>query len=130
PLLGSRVDGKIGDAIDVVAVVGTLFGVATSLGLGVQQIAAGLVHLDVFDSVGDPLLVGIIVVITLAATLSVVSGLDRGIKWLSNLNLAGTGLFMLTVLILGPTLFLLRDHVENMGEYFQSVVAMTFDAAA
>lgn len=93
PLLGDRVRGRVGDAIDIIAIVGTLFGVATSLGLGVQQISAGLVQLGVFPETSDLLLVGLILAITLIATMSVVSGVDKGIKWLSNINLGMAGLF-------------------------------------
>src|SRR5690606_35817676 len=102
------VRGWMGDVIDTVAVVGTVAGVATSLGLGVTQISSGLVHLGVFGEPSDGLLVGLIVVITLLATASVVSGVGRGIKWLSNLNLGLAALFLLAVLVLGPSLFLLR----------------------
>ena len=130
PLLGDRVKGRIGDAIDTVAVVGTVAGVATSLGLGVQQISAGLVHLGVFETAGNPLMVGLIAVITLFATVSVVSGIGRGIKWLSNINLVLAGLFMLAILLLGPTLFLMRDFVQNIGTYFREVLPLTFSTSA
>ncbi len=130
PLFGDRVRGRLGDFIDVVAIVGTVAGVATSLGLGVQQVSAGLVHLGVFDSAGNGLMVGLIVLITAAATLSVVSGVGKGIKWLSNINLVLAGIFMAAVLVLGPTLFLLRDFVQNIGVYFRDVIPMTFNTSA
>jgi choline/glycine/proline betaine transport protein len=130
PLLGDRVKGRLGDAIDVTAIVGTLFGVATSLGLGVKQIAAGLRHLGVVDSVSNTLLVILIVIITLIAIASVVSGVGKGVKWLSNINLGAAGLFLLAVLLLGPTMFLLRVFVESLGGYFQNIVGLTFDASA
>src|SRR5699024_5536706 len=88
PLLGDRVKGWIGDVIDVLAIVWTLFGVATSLGLGVQQIATGLSAMGVLDDVDNTILVVLILAITLIATLSVVSGVGKGIKWLSNINLS------------------------------------------
>ena len=130
PLLGERVRGRLGDAIDVVAIVGTLFGVATSLGLGVKQIAAGLSHLGVVGDVDNTLLVVLIIVITAIATLSVVSGVGKGIKWLSNINLGMAGLLLIAVLLLGPTLYLLRVLVESIGGYFQNVVGLTFDTGA
>ncbi|MDN5893476.1 MAG: BCCT family transporter [Nocardioides sp.] len=130
PLLGDRVKGWLGDVIDVIAVVGTVVGVATSLGLGVQQISAGLVELNVFDEVTNPLLVGLIAVITCLATISVVSGVGKGIKWLSNANLVLAGVFMLTVLLLGPTLFLLRSWVQEIGVYLGSVLSLTFSSSA
>jgi choline/glycine/proline betaine transport protein len=130
PLLGDKVKGRLGDAIDVTAIVGTLFGVATSLGLGVKQIAAGLRHLGVVDSVSNTLLVILIVIITLIAIASVVSGVGKGVKWLSNINLGAAGLFLVAVLLLGPTMYLLRVFVESLGGYFQNIVGLTFDASA
>ena len=130
PLLGDRVRGWLGDVIDVVAIVGTVVGVATSLGLGVTQIAAGLVHLGVFEESGDPLLVGLIVAITTLATVSVVTGVGKGIKWLSNLNLGLAAVFLIAVLALGPTLFLLREWVQNIGVYFRDVLPLTFSTNA
>ncbi|CAN5896706.1 hypothetical protein BH20ACT6_BH20ACT6_17800 [soil metagenome] len=78
PLLGDRVKGWMGDVIDTVAIVGTVAGVATSLGLGVQQISAGLVNLGVFDKAGNTLLMALIATITVFAIASVVSGVGRG----------------------------------------------------
>lgn len=130
PLLGDRVRGRLGDAIDVIAIVGTLFGVATSLGLGVKQIAAGLRHLGVVGEVNNTLLVVLIVIITMIATVSVVSGVGRGIKWLSNINLGVAGLLLVAVLLLGPTLYLFRVFVESIGGYLQGVVGLTFDAGS
>jgi choline/glycine/proline betaine transport protein len=131
PLLGTRrVQGRLGDAIDVIAIVGTLFGVATSLGLGVQQIAAGLSYLGVVGEVTNTLLVILIVVITIIATASVVSGVGKGIKWLSNINLSMAGLLLLAVLLLGPTMYLLRVLVQSLGGYFQDVVGLTFATSA
>ncbi len=130
PLLGDRVKGWVGDVIDVAAIVGTVAGVATSLGLGVTQIAAGLVHLGVFEEAGDPLLIGLIVAITTLATISVVTGVGKGIKWLSNINLGLAAVFLIAVLVLGPTLFLLREWVQNIGVYFRDVLPLTFSTNA
>ncbi|GAC58154.1 putative BCCT family transporter [Gordonia hirsuta DSM 44140 = NBRC 16056] len=131
PLLGDRVKGWAGDIIDILAVLGTIFGVATSLGLGVQQIAAGM---DAIGLVGDPssrwLLIVLIVGITFLATMSVVSGIGAGIKWLSNINLTLAGILMVTVLALGPTLFIFRNFVESLGYYFGNVLQMSFDVGA
>lgn len=129
PLLGKRVHGRLGDVIDITAIVGTLFGVATSLGLGVLQIAAGLEHIGVATS-STGLLVVLIIVITAIATLSVVSGLAKGLKWLSNTNVAIAGLLMVFVLIVGPTVFLLRDFVQSIGVYLANVLPMTFNVSA
>jgi len=130
PLFGERVKGWVGDVIDVVAIFGTVFGVATSLGLGVQQISAGMQAIGVVEQADTTLLVILIVVITALATLSVVSGVGAGIKWLSNINLSLAGLLMITMLILGPTLFLLRNFVESLGVYLANVLHMTLDVGA
>ncbi len=130
PIFGERVKGAVGDVIDVLAVVGTVFGVATSLGLGVQQIGAGLAHVGVVDEADNTLLIVLITVITFLAILSVVSGVGRGIRWLSNANLSLAGVFLIAVLLLGPTLFLMRDFVQSLGVYLAEVLGMTFDASA
>jgi len=126
PLLGRRrVEGWIGDVIDVVAIVGTLFGVATSLGFGATQFSAGLDYLGVAEeSIG--LLVGLVVVITIFATISVATGVDKGIKWLSNGNLVLAGILMLLVLLLGEPLFVLREFVQSIGEYVANFVRLSF----
>lgn len=129
PLLGERVRGRLGDAIDITAVVGTIFGVATSLGLGVLQIGAGLEHVGIAES-STTLQVVIIVVITGVATLSVVSGLDKGLKWLSNINVSFAGLLMIAILLLGPTLFLLREFVQSIGVYLANAVPMMLNVSA
>ncbi|MBD8868067.1 BCCT family transporter [Nocardioides sp. MJB4] len=131
PLLGEeRVRGRFGDVIDVVAIVGTVAGVATSLGLGVQQISAGLVSVGVFDEAGKPLMVGLIIAITMLAIVSVVSGVGRGIKWLSNANLVLAGVFLVALLLLGPTLFVMREFVQSLGVYLSEVLSLTFDTSA
>ncbi len=124
PLLGERIHGWPGHAIDVLATVATLFGVATSLGLGVQQVNAGLNHL--FEVPISPsiqtLLIGFI---TALATVSVVKGLDGGIRRLSELNIALALLLMLFVAVLGPTLFLLNAVIENVGYYVQNLPSLS-----
>ncbi|PSL01823.1 choline/glycine/proline betaine transport protein [Haloactinopolyspora alba] len=129
PVLGDRVRGWIGDVIDIIAIIGTLFGVATSLGLGVSQIAAGFVEMGVFDEPTDGVLVTLIVIITALATVSVVSGVGKGIKWLSNFNLGLAAVFLVVMLIVGPSLFFLRDFVQSMGVYLQDVLPTTFDTS-
>lgn len=126
PLLGDRVKGWLGDVIDVVAIVGTLFGVATSLGFGVSQVGAGLTFLGFTDENSAGLQVVLIIGITLIATASVVSGLGAGMKWLSNINLSLAAVLLLAVIILGPTLFLFRDFVEASGYYLQNFISMSF----
>lgn len=130
PVLGDRVKGRLGDAVDVVAVVGTVAGVATSLGLGVQQITAGLADIGLIDEPTDTIRVVVIVAITAVATVSVVTGVEKGIKWLSNANLALAGVFVVLIAAVGPTLFLLRDFVQNIGNYLASIVPMSFNTSA
>lgn len=130
PLLGDRVKGWMGDVIDNLAVFGTIFGIATSLGLGVQQIATGLAELGVVGEADNRLLVILIVVITFLATLSVVSGLGAGIRWLSNINLSLAGILLISVLLVGPTLFLFQNFIESIGVYLANVLNMTFDVGA
>ncbi len=125
PILGKRTDTWIGDVIDIIALVGTLFGIATSLGFGVNQIAAGLDHLGVLPN-STTVQVIIVIVVTALATLSAASGVDKGIKLLSNLNMGLAALLLITVLILGPTLFLLRDVVSNIGFYLQNFLQLAF----
>src|SRR5690606_20522853 len=131
PLLGRRVEGRLGDLVDITAVVGTLFGVATSLGFGVAQLGAGLEKTGlVSDGSSLVLQIGLAAAITAIATLSVVSGVDRGIRWLSNFNMGLAGAVLLFVLIAGPTLFLLREFVQNFGDYLGNVIRLTFDVSA
>ena len=129
PLIGNRIHGPIGDVVDVFAVVSTIFGIATSLGLGVLQIDAGLGYLFGLPQDTWFQLVLIFAVIGLA-TLSVVSGLDRGIRRLSELNLLLALLLMLFVLVAGPTGFLLKAFAQNIGNYLDSFFARTFNMYA
>ncbi len=121
PLLGrKRIEGAIGHAIDTIAIVGTLFGVATSLGFGVQQISAGLEYLGWVDTNNWSTVI-LIAFVTGLATFSVVSGVSKGLKWLSNINMGMAAGLALFVLILGPTLFLLQSWVQNLGGYVQAL---------
>ncbi|ACL41300.1 choline/carnitine/betaine transporter [Pseudarthrobacter chlorophenolicus A6] len=130
PLLGRRrVAGAWGNLIDVVALVGTLFGVATSLGLGVLQISSGLEQANIVQAT-TMTQIGLILCIITLTIVSVVSGVGKGMKWLSNTNLILAGLLMLVVLFTGPTLFLLREFVQSIGHYLQNVVGLTFNTLA
>jgi choline/glycine/proline betaine transport protein len=124
PFLGDKIYGRIGDAIDIFAVLATLFGLATSLGLGVQQIAAGLNHLFGIDSgvITQVILIG---GITLIATISVVLGVDKGVRVLSEWNMRVAVLFLLIVLILGPTIFIFKSFVQNTGNYLSSILEIS-----
>jgi len=119
PYLGDRIYGKIGDAIDIFAVLATLFGLATSLGMGVQQIAAGLNHLFAVDN-GVQTQIYLIAGITLIATISVVLGVDKGVRVLSEWNMRIAVLFLGIVVILGPTIFIFKSFIQNTGSYLSS----------
>jgi choline/glycine/proline betaine transport protein len=116
PLIGERIHGGWGNAIDILATVSTLFGLATSLGLGAQQVNAGLAYLfDVSQTTGTQVV--LIAAITGMATLSLVLGLDKGIRRLSQFNMVAALALLLFVLFLGPTLRLLDAFVQNIGQY-------------
>src|SRR5699024_3545586 len=119
------------DVCAILAICGSFFGSAPSLVLGAQQIAAGLGAMGIVeDSTSTTLLMEIIIVITILALASVVSGLGRGIKWLSNFNISLAGILLIAVLLLGPTLFLVQNLVESFGAYLSNVAGMTFDVQA
>ena len=124
PLLGDKVNGPLGYAIDISATVATLFGVATSLGVGVQQVNAGLFHIFGVPQTTTVQLL-LICGITLIATYSVVRGLDAGIRKLSEINIALALALMFFVLLLGPTLFILNALVENIGIYLQNFMQLS-----
>jgi len=129
PLIGERIYGPIGHAVDIFAILGTVFGVATSLGYGVLQINSGFHHL--FGLPVNATVQIILIAVTCAlATLSVASGLDKGIRILSELNLALAVILMLFVLLLGPTVFLLQTYVQNTGAYLSDIVNKTFNLYA
>lgn len=119
PLLGNKVYGPWGKAINVLAVVATLFGLATSLGMGVQQVSAGLAHLfNMPDTITSQVI--LITLITFAATASVVAGLSGGVKRLSEINIIIAAVFLLFMIIVGPTLFIFDSFIQNLGEYVQN----------
>jgi choline/glycine/proline betaine transport protein len=129
PMIGERIHGPIGHAVDIFAIIGTVLGVATSLGLGVTQINTGLNHLYGLP-ISVPVQIGLIIGTTLLATISVVTGLDKGVRRLSELNLGLAVLLMLMVLIAGPTVFILQTFVQNTGNYFAQIVSATFNLYA
>ncbi|WP_375263086.1 BCCT family transporter, partial [Palleronia sp.] len=125
PLLGKRIEGPIGKSIDIAAVLGTVFGVAVSLGLGTSQIAAGLEELFGWPD-ATPLRLAILAVLTAVAVTSIVAGLDNGVKLLSNINIGMAVALMLFVLVTGSTLFLLRGVVETIGIYISNLPRLAF----
>lgn len=117
PLLGrQRVEGWIGHTIDTIAIVGTLFGVATSFGFGVSQIIGGLEFMGWAER-SPGLIIGLITGITAIAVWSVVTGVHKGLKWLSNINMSIAALLALSVFLLGPTIFLLKAFPQTVGSY-------------
>ncbi|MBF4548340.1 BCCT family transporter [Corynebacterium afermentans subsp. lipophilum] len=125
PLLGGKVYDTPGKLLDALGIIGTVFGLAVSVGLGVLQISAGMNILWDVPLV-TPVQIGIICAITLAASISVATGLDKGVKILSNLNIVGTILLMIFVLLTGPTLKLLGQITESFGIYAQSLPELMF----
>lgn len=116
PIFKERIFGFLGDVIDTLAVLAALAGLATSLGLGVQQINSGLSHIF---NIPNSLTVQVILIaiITLIATASVVSGIDKGVKFLSELNIKAAFVLMMIVLLVGPTFTILKDILASTGLY-------------
>lgn len=125
PILKERIYGTWGNVIDTVAVIATLFGLASSLGFGVKQVSAGANFL--FGSPDTTTFqVILIAAITGLATMSVVAGLDGGVKRVSQLNLNLGALFLAFVFIVGPTLFILGTFIESTGQYLQALPSLSF----
>ena len=124
PLLGNRIYGWMGDVIDIMAVITTLFGLATTIGFGVGQINSGLTH--VFG-VPSTLFYQILIIlgVTLAATISAFSGLNKGVQILSKLNVNVASAIFLLILILGPTTFIFKSYIQNVGSYLVHFVDMS-----
>ena len=130
PLIGDRIHGPIGHAVDVFAILGTMFGIATTLGLSVAQINAGINYLWPGIPVSVTVQIIAIVVITLLAIVSVVAGLDKGIKRLSVLNMVLAVALMLFVFSVGPTIHILESFLQNTGSYLNHIVERTFNLQA
>lgn len=136
PLIGERIYGPIGHAVDILAVFGTVFGVATSLGLGVQQMATGLYDLtglEMFvqmnaEGVQEPnttAMMVLIAIISAIATLSVVSGVGKGVKILSEINVWLSIAILVFLFLFGPTRYLLNSLLQNVGDYIAAVVPLS-----
>ncbi|NLI89312.1 MAG: BCCT family transporter [Epulopiscium sp.] len=124
PLLGDKTQGVMGKCIDVLAIIATAFGIATSLGLGALQVNGGL-----HEVIGIPnelkVQVIIIVVVTVLYLISATTGLDKGIKILSNVNIGVASLLMVFVLFVGPTSFIFETFTTTLGGYLQNIVQMS-----
>jgi choline/carnitine/betaine transport len=130
PLLGERrTQGPLGRAIDILAIFATLFGSAASLGLGALQIGAGL-EINGIPAAGKPLLVGIIAVLTVAFVCSAVTGIAKGIQWLSNINMVLAAVLALVVFVGGPTVLILNLIPQAIGDYVGNLSEMAARTAA
>lgn len=125
PILGDRAFGPWGWAIDVIAVLGTLFGVATSLGLGTLQLNSGLNYLFGVPSTGAVQVILITIITSIAAT-SVALGLDKGVRRLSQLNIILAMVLLAFVLVVGPTVFIAEGLVQSVGDYFDALPWLAF----
>ncbi|MFB1100568.1 BCCT family transporter [Terribacillus sp. JSM ZJ617] len=129
PLIGDRTNGWIGKLIDIIAVFATIFGVATSLGLGASQIAGGLAFItDIKNNFSTQFV--IIIIVTILFMASAWSGIGKGIKWLSNANIVLAVLLLLLTLFLGPTQFILNTFISTMGSYAESLPALSFQTGS
>lgn len=121
PLLKEKIHGTAGDIIDTFAVLSVLFGLATSLGLGIQQINSGLDYLlGIGFNVGIQVI--LIALITLVAIVSVISGIHKGVKFLSTLNIKLAFIFMVAIFLLGPSAYILRLLSNSLGLYFGNLI--------
>ncbi len=130
PLIGEKIYGPIGHVVDVFAILGTMFGIATTLGLSVTQINAGINYLWSDVPINTTVQIIAIAVITAAATVSVVAGMDKGVKRLSILNMVLAISLMLFVFIVGPTIHILETFLQNTGSYLSGIVERTFNLQA
>lgn len=127
PLLKDKIKGKWGNIIDIFALCSTFFGITTTLGFGVVQINSGLVTLNVLPENSFPYQVLIVAVLVLLAIFSAVSGLDKGVRILSNINIIAVVALLLFVLMLGPTVYLIGSFTEGIGTYINSFFSLTFN---
>lgn len=130
PLIGDRIYGPIGHTVDTFAILGTLFGIATTLGLSVNQINAGINYLWPAIPVNVTVQIIAIAVITALALISVVAGLDKGVKRLSILNMFLAVSLMLFVFVVGPSILILETFLQNTGSYLNNIVERTFNLQA
>lgn len=130
PIIGDKIYGPIGHTVDVFAILGTLFGIATTLGLSVAQINAGINYLWPSVPVNTTVQIIAIAVITAMALVSVLAGMDKGVKRLSLLNIALAVTLMVFVFIFGPTIFILDTFMQNTGNYLSGIVQRTFNLQA
>lgn len=126
PLLKERINGKLGDLIDIMALLATLFGIITTLGFGASQLGAGLHQLGWISENSFSLQIVVIAVVMSLATFSAISGVGKGVKILSELNLTLAFCLLIFVLVAGPTLYLLSAFSDNIGTYLSNLVQLSF----
>ena len=126
PLLKERINGKLGDLIDIMALLATLFGVITTLGFGASQLGAGLHQLGWISENSFSLQMVVIAVVMSLGTFSAISGVGKGVKILSELNLTLAFSLLIFVLVAGPTLYLLSAFSDNIGTYLSNLVQLSF----
>ena len=126
PLLKERINGKLGDLIDIMALLATLFGIITTLGFGASQLGAGLHQLGWISENSFSLQMVVIVVVMSLAIFSAISGVGKGVKILSELNLTLAFCLLIFVLVAGPTLYLLSAFSDNIGTYLSNLVQLSF----
>lgn len=129
PLLGERINGIAGHAVDCFGIVVTVLGLVSNLGIGALQISAGLEHLFGLQNSHSTLL-AVIIVMTIVATLAAISGIEAGIRRLSNLNVVLFAGLLIFVLAMGPTLHLMNAMIQNLGDYINNFFGKTFDLYA
>lgn len=130
PILKDKINGPIGDIVDIFALVSTFFGIATSLGLGAMQLNAGLSYLGLVQEQSFSWQVVLVIVVSSIAVGSTLLGMNKGVKRLSELNLVLAVLLLIFVLALGPTIFLLSAFSEGIGHYFSQFANLTFNTFA
>ena len=126
PLLKERINGKLGDLIDIMALLATLFGIITTLGFGASQLGAGLHQLGWISENSFSLQIVVITVVMSLAIFSAISGVGKGVKILSELNLTLAFCLLIFVLVAGPTLYLLSAFSDNIGTYLSNLVQLSF----
>jgi len=126
PLLKERINGKLGDLIDIMALLATLFGIITTLGFGASQLGAGLHQLGWISENSFSLQIVVIAVVMSLATFSAISGVGKGVKILSELNLTLAFCLLIFVLVAGPTRYLLSAFSDNIGTYLSNLVQLSF----
>lgn len=130
PVLKHRINGRPGDIVDIFALCSTFFGITTTLGFGVVQLNAGLVQVGAMESSGFKYQIIIVSVIMLISILSATSGVNKGVKYLSQINIFAAVALMLFILVAGPTVFLLGSFSEGIGDYINHFFSLTFNTHA